>query len=233
MRLEFKVPFLREEQIESAVAELLHSFAMAKGVAPRPPVDVDKILEGYLKLELRFTDLPKLIGIPDVLGATFLKDKVVYIDQTLELPGREGRLAFTIAHEIGHWQLHRPLIDAEAVTAPLFAMGEVSRQPTIVCRTGSKREPAEWQADKFAACLLMPAADVRASVRALYGEVLPMWEGVEARRKAHLLDEQLQDLAGEVIEQGRFFNVSNEAMRYRLLDLRLVVDLSQPQRSLL
>ncbi|MBM4183429.1 MAG: hypothetical protein FJ207_04285 [Gemmatimonadetes bacterium] len=92
---------------------------------------------------------------------------------------------------------------------------------------------AEWQADRFAAALLMPAADVRATVRALCGDTLPTWEDVEAKRKARVLDEKLRDLATEVMAKGNFTNVSNEAMRYRLLDLNLVLDASNPQRSLL
>ena len=79
----------------------------------------------------------------------------------------------------------------------------------------------------------MPAADVRATVRALSGDQLPTWERIEERRKNRELDERLRDLATEVMERGGFSNVSNEAMRYRLLDLKLVVDASNPQRSLL
>jgi hypothetical protein len=79
----------------------------------------------------------------------------------------------------------------------------------------------------------MPAADVRATVRALCGDTLPTWEDVEEKRKARVLDEKLRDLATEVMTKGNFTNVSNEAMRYRLLDLNLVLDASNPQRSLL
>lgn len=40
-------------------------------------------------------------------------------------------------------------------------------------------------------------------------------------------------MAEHVIETGNFENVSNEAMRYRLLDLKLVIDASNLQRRLL
>jgi Zn-dependent peptidase ImmA (M78 family) len=121
----------------------------------------------------------------------------------------------------------------EQVTATLFGKDDVRKQPTIFCRSSQKKAPAEWQADRFAAALLMPAADVRATVRALCGDTLPTWEDVEAKRKARVLDEKLRDLATEVMTKGNFTNVSNEAMRYRLLDLNLVLDASNPQRSLL
>ena len=233
MIFELKVPYLKESEIELAANELLHRYAKWKGAAVRPPIDIDNIIEGYFGLDLVFIDLPAFLGIPDVLGATFLKEKRVFIDESLDLEGKEGRLAFTLAHETGHWELHRPLIEAAQVTAPLFAKGDMPEQPSIVCRSTQKKAPAEWQADKFAACLLMPATEVRATVRALCGDRLPTWEGVEERRKNRELDERLRDLAAEVTARGGFTNVSNEAMRYRLLDLKLVVDASNPQRILL
>ena len=220
---ELKVPFLHEKQVERAANELLHKYAKEKGKPVRAPIDVENILEGYFKLDLVYIDLPDFIGVPDVLGATFIKDQRVFIDESLMIEGKEGRLAFTLAHEGGHWYLHRPLIEMEQVTATLFGKDDVRQ----------KKAPAEWQADRFAAALLMPAADVRATVRALCGDTLPTWEDVEAKRKARVLDEKLRDLATEVMAKGNFTNVSNGAMRYRLLDLNLVLDASNPQRSLL
>ncbi|MBI5531796.1 MAG: ImmA/IrrE family metallo-endopeptidase [Deltaproteobacteria bacterium] len=230
---ELKVPYLKESDIEHAAMELLRRYSTWKGAAARPPIDVDNIVEGYFGLDLAFIDLTELLGMPDVLGATFLKEKRVFIEQSLDLEGKEGRLAFTLAHESGHWYMHRPLIEAERVVAPLFSTSEIPEQPAIVCRSSQKKARAEWQADLFAACLLMPSADVRATMKALCGDKAPTWERVEERRKKRELDERLRDLAAEVIERGRFTNVSNEAMRYRLLDLNLVIDASNPQRSLL
>lgn len=115
----------------------------------------------------------------------------------------------------------------------LLELHRLAQADAIFCRSSQKKAPAEWQADRFAAALLMPAADVRATVRALCGDTLPTWEDVEAKRKARVLDEKLRDLATEVMAKGNFTNVSNEAMRYRLLDLNLVLDASNPQRSLL
>ena len=100
---ELKVPYLRESQIEHAANELLHKYAKAKGKPVRAPIDVENILEGFFKLDLVYIDLPDFIGVPDVLGATFIKDQRVFIDESLMIDGKEGRLAFTLAHEGGHW----------------------------------------------------------------------------------------------------------------------------------
>lgn len=152
----FKVPFLSDAQLESAAQELLRRYAKWKGEPPRPPIPVDTIAEGVLGLTLEMGDLRKKLGKPDVLGATWLDDALVVIDSALE--GNEGRYCFTLGHELGHWQLHRPLREMDKVTFPLF-----SREPgakataAIVCRDG-QRDSAEIQADKFAALLLMPAS---------------------------------------------------------------------------
>lgn len=234
MIAELNVPFMPDEHIEREAENLLRRYSERKGKPVRAPIPIENILEGFLELDIAYIDLPDFIGLPDVLGATFINENRVFIDESLMADGKEGRLAFTLAHEGGHWQLHRPLIEAAKVTPWLFASADAQpEQPTILCRQSQKKARAEWQADRFAAALLMPAAEVRAAVRALYGNKLPTWEHVEARRKARELDEELRDLATEVMAKGNFTNVSNEAMRYRLLDLKLVVDASNPQQSLL
>ena len=211
-------------QLESAAQELLRRYAKWKGEPPRPPIPVDAIAESVLGLTLEMGDLRKKLGKPDVLGATWLDDALVVIDSSLE--GNEGRYCFTLGHEVGHWQLHRPLREMDKVTFPLF-----SREPgakataAIVCRDG-QRDSAEIQADKFAALLLMPASDVRAAVKQVTGEPLAI-DNFTARKKAGERIAELRDFAAEVIAKGGFTNVSNQAMQIRLEALKLVVDGAQ------
>ena len=218
-----KVPFLSIPQIDSAAWELLAKYAQWKGEAVTPPIDVDDIVEGYLGLEFGVTNLKDVLGISDVLGATWFNAKRVSIDSSLE--GNEGRFAFTVAHEIGHWQLHRPVFEMEKVTLPLFA-GQFGEEPKpgLVCRTKTKKQPAEYQADQFAARILMPADAVRTAAMAVCGDDIPAWDGLNDSRKAGSLDSRLRVLADQVKDQGGFTNVSNQAMCYRLLDLKLVED---------
>ena len=61
-------------------------------------------------------------------------------------------MVFTIAHEVGHWVLHRQYIEAQE--------NDGSRQ-IIVSKKGNSKETIEWQADYFASCLLMPENEVR------------------------------------------------------------------------
>lgn len=224
-----KVPYLADVKLESAATELLRKYAKWKGTPPRPPIPIDDIVEGLLGLSLSIGDLRARLGKDDVLGATWLEDGHVMIDSSLE--GNEGRFCFTLAHETGHWVLHRPLIEMEKVTVPLFSREPSAKAtPAIICRDG-QRDPAEIQADKFAALLLMPASDVRAAARLVQGDPLAV-DDLVARKKAGELIPELRALASEVIERGKFSNVSNQAMQIRLETLKLVVGASAPQGRL-
>jgi hypothetical protein len=229
--LRIKVPYLTSAQLDQAVAELLGSYGKWRGAPVRPPIDVDEIAEGYLGLTLELTDLRQLLGVDDVLGATWFDERRLRVDESLE--GKEGRFAFTVAHEIAHWQLHRPLYEMEKVTFPLFPpQPGANPAAAVVCRTKDRKSPAEWQADQFAARLLMPASHVRDAVQRVSGSIPPAWHGLDESRKAGILDSRIRSLAGDVIDIGDFSNVSNEAMCYRLLDLKLVSDQAKLQAGL-
>lgn len=119
------------------------------------------------------------------------------------------------------------------MTFPLFPT-QTGAKPAaaIVCRARDRKSPAEWQADQFAARLLMPVADVRDSVRKVSGGKPPAWEGLNANRKAGALDPRLRSFARDVIAAGDFSNVSNEAMCYRLFELKLVADQAHVEAGL-
>ena len=116
--LQIKVPFLKPRDLDHAAAELLRLYGVWKRAAVEPPINLDEIVEGYLGLTLEVVDLRSRLGLGDVLGATWFDEGYVRIDQSLE--GKEGRFAFTVAHEIGHWQLHRPLYEMDKLASPLF-----------------------------------------------------------------------------------------------------------------
>ena len=113
--LRLKVPFLKPDEIESAVVDLRRKFSKWTGAPLRPPIPIDDIVEKYLRLSFAIIDLRAKLGIRDVLGATWFDEQRVCVDQSLE--GQEGRYSFTLAHEVGHWVLHRPLYEMEKVRA--------------------------------------------------------------------------------------------------------------------
>lgn len=207
-----KIMFLRPAEIEGAANELLRKYGASRGTPVEPPVPVDDIIELHLKIDLAYVDLVATLGMKDVLGATWFDEKKIRIEESLET--QEGRLFFTMAHEVGHWILHRPQYEADKVTLPLFKKEAESQPPAIVCRSSQRKEPAEWQADQFAAYLLMPAQFVRRGFQQATGkETIPVTN-----------ESALRKMAADVIEASGCSNVSNEAMRIRLTTLKLVGD---------
>src|SRR5581483_8448110 len=139
---------------------------------------------------------------------------------------QEGRLCFTLGHEVGHWQLHRPLYEMDRVTGTL-SQG-TSGVPAFLCRS-SQKPPAEVQADKFSACLLMPERFVRDAFREVHGDQPLLLGGLKDQTRNPNMLGRWNDAAKAVRTKGNFSNVSLEAMRYRLSGLRLVRDPSEQE----
>lgn len=214
-----KVPYLTDAEIESAATELLAIFATKLGWQLKPPVPVDDIVEKFLGVTLEIMDLRVKLGMANVIGAAYFDENVIRLSEGLL--EQEGRLSFTMGHEIGHWQLHRPLYEMEKVTVGWI--GPKIAMPDFVCRS-SRKSPAEIQADKFAARLLMPERFVRNAFHAIHGEGPFLLAGLCDRRSEVSVVAPWRALAKAVLVQGGFSNVSVEAMRYRLDGLSLVRD---------
>lgn len=225
------VKYLPEVHIERAANELLAGYGGKFGELTTPPVPADQILECHLGLSLDFNDLRARFGKPDILGAIWVEDQQVLIDQSLdpdERPGREGRFRFTVAHETGHWVLHRHQL-IEARSAGLFAS---KQEPSVVCRDlpRKRKPPIEWQADCFAAYLLMPEAMVRRC-----------WTEVAGNSDPYVAQQELAELAARLGTSGDelptvdlarrmadIFKVSGQAMQIRLLSLNIILERQPP-----
>jgi len=215
---------MRAENIEAATLALLAEYGRKFGDVGSAPVPVEAVLESHLELALEFDDLPRRLRVKDALGATWLKAKRVVIEQSLDPTGdvsKEGRYRFTLAHEIGHWELHRRFFLADPAQGILF---EEDGKPSIVCRTGARRDPIEWQADAFAGYLLMPK-----------DMVFRAWEKQMGGLSPYVAEQEIKDLSAKwgLSEDGpptvdvargmaREFKVSGQAMQIRLIGLGLV-----------
>lgn len=220
-----QVKYLPVSLIEEGSLRLLAEYGRRFGEVIVPPVPVEELLESHLELQLSFDDLSKRLGQTDVLGASWIADRAVVIDESLDPtvhPHREGRYRFTVAHEIGHWRLHRALLEADRAQPLLF--GDAERKPSIVCRGQSRKERIEWQADTFAGFLLMPEIMVRT-----------VWRDVCGCDHPYVAEDEIYDLTvrwglaeneqptvAVSREMARRFNVSGQAMQIRLLGLGLI-----------
>jgi hypothetical protein len=130
-----KVPWLPQTQIENAANDLLRQWANFSGREIIPPIPVEAIVEKYFGITLEYDKLEEMLGIPDVLGATWVEEKRMVINSSL-LDGQEGRLTFTCGHEVGHWVLHRKFIFDQTIHSPDSNSGN---NPAIICRVSAAK----------------------------------------------------------------------------------------------
>lgn len=128
--------------------ELLVNKILREEKISSPPIKAELLAESYFDLDF---DCGRL-NETDLAGLK-VAEKKIYINETRaeELAANFGLKNFTIAHELGHWVLHRGLIDEHT--------------PQM-----------EREADKFATYLLMPENFVRAEFTKL-----PEWLPAEMK----------------------------------------------------
>jgi hypothetical protein len=237
-----EVPYLHIKQIELETRALLEEYEYKFGRKITAPVPIDTITEIQLQLTLEFKDMKSLFPFADVHGAIWFEEGIVGIEQSLAPdvnPLMLGRYHFTLAHEIGHWCLHRQLYKENPNQPRLFDDGE--RMPDVVCRSSDRKKPVEWQADAFAANLLMPKSLVFPAWAELHdgddreAEMVTLRPAYEHKtlsirnRLATTVAERdaaiREDYAAPIAER---FSVSKEAMRIRLEELGLFVERRPP-----
>jgi Zn-dependent peptidase ImmA (M78 family) len=145
------------------------------------PVPVEKIAKS-LGARVRFSPLDD-----ELSGFVFVKNGVPIIGvNSLHHPNRQR---YTIAHELGHLELHRQLITSEVHVDKKFPV--LMRDPT----SASGTELIEIQANQFAAELLMP--------RTLIEQALD--------KKEFDIDDD-----GPIEQLAKKFRVSKQALEYRI-----------------
>ena len=217
---EISYPYLKNSTIEKESKKLLGDFNNKTGHKLSAPIPVFDIIE-YLGYDVDFRK-DGIYEDKNLLGGTIIDQKTIEINENLS--DHEGRMNFTAAHEVGHIILHVPFYNEKH--------GKDVSEHKIISRKdggfeGTKKEPEEWQADKFAAFLLMPSVLVKKAFHKNYNKP------VNVRRKSIL---QIffpkpafvkgYGIAEEVIRSGKFDNVSKMAMLNRLIGMRLVKGLS-------
>jgi IrrE N-terminal-like domain len=160
------VTYIPRARLESRASEVWRKHGLA------PAFDAEALLDA-LELRLLWEPLSEEPGVR-VLGALRPASRMVILNETHldELEGNLGLRRFTVAHEIGHWYLH----------AEDFRAGQVAIDPAgrTWCRSGA-RDPIEYQAEMYAASLLIPVDQLRDSLPAMR---LPGWPPVYDLAKA-------------------------------------------------
>lgn len=131
------------QNIEQLVNKILREAKISN-----PPINAERLAESYFDLDFDCAGLNET-----ELAGLKIAEKKIYINESRakELAANFGLKNFTIAHELGHWVLHRNLI-------------------------GEHTPQMEREADKFATYLLMPENFVRAEFAKL-----PVWLSAEMK----------------------------------------------------
>lgn len=162
-------PYVRAEQL------------LARLGIQSAPTPVEKIAKA-LGAHVRFSPFDE-----ELSGMIYIKDGVPIIGvNSLHHPNRQR---YTIAHELGHLELHRRLITSEVHVDKNFPV--LMRDP----KSAKGTERLEIQANQFAAELLMPST--------LIGQAL-------AGKNFDIDDE------GPIEELAKKFRVSKQALAYRI-----------------
>lgn len=225
-----KVKYLPKQHIEWNAQKLLAEYGGRFGEIVVPPIPVEEILERHLKLTLEFDNLEVRLRHPDILGALWVPERLVAIDESIEPtehPNKEGRFRYTVGHEIGHWVQHRHYFSEIPDQGLLFP--EAAPEAAVICRSSQSKDPMERQADYFSAYLLMPKDMVYSAWEKHRGSMTPYIFDGTARANLRALglvepDELLESMAIEHLagEIAQIFRVSVKAMQIRLEELRLV-----------
>ncbi len=128
----------------------------------RHPVDIETLAIEYSKQVAPRSPIHRIEGrkLPGCVGALVYSDTsprqwgILYDEGQMKT-----RRAFTVAHEFGHYVLHRQLVEQDA----RFDGGIYCDENSIDRRAGSG---IELEADHFAAALLMPFHDFRKQIPA-------------------------------------------------------------------
>ncbi len=173
--------------------ELLNWVASEKKVKTSVPVDVNQIAE-FLNLKINYE-----MNFDDTVGSISFCDEGAVININQFENTFEPRRRFTLAHEIGHYCLHRSSERTKFVD-----------DRKTMSRSGSYWDVYESEANNFAAELLMPKKLVVEKGR----EVI----------NSYLTTNNVKIMpARQFIENmSSLFQASNPAMEYRLRNLGFI-----------
>jgi Zn-dependent peptidase ImmA (M78 family) len=188
---EINIPFLQEEEIRKQADHFRE-----KNWGDKIPVDIELIVERELKL-----DLIPLPGLYKITGTeAFLTGDLNEIVFDADRP--EVRIRFSIAHEVGHFELHKEQIEK------LRASSYEEWKEIIANIPGAIWGRAEYQASEFAGRLLIPRQVLINSVRNRK-ELIKQAKKIINDDSAALLEYLAANISKE-------FNVADKTMLIRL-----------------
>lgn len=152
------VPYISDDDLEARALDLLSRYSQAIEPFTQLPVPVERIADLYLQLTIDWSPIPDSDGDP-ILALIDPKRRILRLNEARRHHFDQyfGTLQFSIAHELGHHELH--LSDAVQLSLPGADNGPVclcrQRRTQRTTRLGSN-ERRELQAERFGSFLLLP-----------------------------------------------------------------------------
>ena len=176
------IDILSRDKIDNEAEKFLMKYR-PKALKEATKLDLEALIENDLEVEIDYQNLDK---DHQILGATIFRDGYmeVYNNEKKELKKfksntmifdiqlsedykQAGRFLFTLAHEIGHWVLHKKYFFIDEGQQSIFDYCSKEEKSSIICakrsetdmirvRKKTEQEWVEWQADNFASSILMP-----------------------------------------------------------------------------
>lgn len=174
---------------------------------------IGHIKETY-KIEIENDPTINAFFASDIKGYCNPKKRIIYLNETIV---ETDSHLFTIAHEFGHILLHTDTglnqKDYDEMENSKFNPDTDKRELT------NGKNWIEWQANQFAACLLMPSDAVLLR--------LIMWQlsnGISKPGKVFLDNQPCNkaDYTNMITTLSQFFNISKAMMKYRMENLGLI-----------
>lgn len=231
--LEVKPRFLSKLNIRKRAEDVLAVFGLNRDTY-QPPTPIEELIEHTENVCLSIKDdfQRRSDGSPFVLGVTKWdrtspSKKLIEIDESLyDSDNRidQFRLRFTLGHEYFHAIEHLELAKQQ-----LKSQAEMNRTVFTESkkRHGKKKlvtneDWQEWQANQFAAEILMPDWSVKQVVTTALGGCLFDSDDNDSTKES---------LARRIANQPtschqkihQLFGVSNQAMAFRLMDLQIII----------
>jgi len=162
LKFEFKdyqecgVPILNRTAIEKKAYALIQEYDgySLENYCKPPVVGMLEYLKNKYNLSLSFTELG-IINDNKIYGRIVFSQNHIYIDADLSQEG--GLFMYTVAHEIGHWVLHRSKpIMSEDSDEPLDQIDDCQVNLSGGNKLDTVRDWMESQANEFAVAFLMP-----------------------------------------------------------------------------
>ena len=176
------IPYIGNPDLIDSPSRLLR-FAEAKGIIC-VPLELDKLCKALL-IKIVYQPLFQNPGKNEISGILSRNNEgwTIYVNKNHHI----NRQRFTIAHELGHYFLHRH--EGNIFTDEIFFRAGY---------LGNEKQKMEWQANEFAASILMPRNEI----------------------EYYLNEKHITD----IVELAEVFQVSTLAMRYQLERTQLLSD---------